>query len=401
MVFKIGKEQQYALDFDVIDRIIHDRPITPVPGIHPLFSGLLYYNTEIWPVINLKVLFNCKTPDQENNFILLYEGTQGFALSAAAMNHETNEILYERVFNTIPIGLFLVSHDYTIYAWNTWMVDNTHIPVEKAVGQTLHALSSEALNPRFEWALEAALNNGHPQILSSTFNKHIFKIPPVKDAYPAFDKMQQHVEILPVLFRGQNMALVVIQDVTDNVHLKKTLVSMGARLEETSLVDTLTGLYNRRFLWKHLTIELQNAYREGYTVICCLFDIDHFKKINDKLGHAAGDEVLCSFAKIAQSILRPHDYLVRYGGEEFLLILTKITTKNAINVLNRLRKKIESRRSHGSINIKITCSGGVAFWHPSDPLISAEKLVQEADVELYKAKNSGRNRISPQDAPVR
>jgi diguanylate cyclase (GGDEF)-like protein len=303
------------------------------------------------------------------------------------------EYLYEQIFDAVPVGLFLLDDNYCICAWNKWMVSNTHISVEDAVNRSLKSLYPNCFLPRFDWALDAVLHSGHPQILSALLNKYLIPIPLTNNAHSDLNMMQQNVSILPLYYHKKNMALVVIQDVSDRTHLQNTLITMATRFEDSSLLDSLTGLYNRRFLWRFLKGELQDAHREGYNVICCLFDLDYFKKINDELGHEAGDEVLCSFTAMVTSIVRPTDCFIRYGGEEFIGILTRTTIQDSINWAERIRKKLEMTHIHGSVNKKITCSVGIAYWEPEDPVISAESLVKQADIKLYKAKEMGRNCI--------
>ena len=304
-----------------------------------------------------------------------------------------DNILFEQIFDAIPIGLFLIDKNHCIQAWNPWMSKNTNIEAQLAIGQKFESLYPDNISLRFTSALEQVLTYGHPQILSDILNKFIIPIPLDKKAYLDLGMMQQRVEILPVNYGEQNMALVIIQDVSAKTHLKNTLMSMASKFEKSSLIDTLTGLYNRRFLWKHLDSELKGAITEGYNVICCLYDLDYFKKINDEFGHIAGDETLISFAKHAQGYLQHNDLLFRYGGEEFISISTRVDINDAIVLPNRIRVNLESLTSHGTVNKTITCSVGVACWQPSDPIITAEKLVDKADISLYKAKKMGRNCI--------
>lgn len=301
--------------------------------------------------------------------------------------------LYQQIFDAIPIGLILINQNKHICAWNAWMASSTAISAEKALGQTIESLFPTATNQRFNWALEQTLSYGHPQVLSTILNQFVIPIPLNKFAYPDLEMMQQSVQILSVCYLDTLMALVVIQDVSSKTHLQNTLLSMAVKFENSSFVDVLTGLYNRRFLWKYLDNELQNAIRENYSIACCLFDLDYFKRINDEFGHSAGDNVLISFAKLVTANIRPTDYLFRYGGEEFVVIYSQISLKEAVSLSNRLRKKLEAMTVHGATHEKITCSGGIAYWQPGDKPISAEKLVDKADMELYRAKKMGRNCI--------
>jgi diguanylate cyclase (GGDEF)-like protein len=303
-----------------------------------------------------------------------------------------NEV-YKQVFDAVPLGLFFIGPDHRIYAWNKWMAQNTEFLPEQAIGQTLESLYPALSNFRFEWALEQVLYYKNPQVLSSILNGFVIPIPLTRNIYLDTTMMQQNIEILPMTQGNKNMALVVIQDVSDKTNLKNTLLMLASRFEQHSLIDPLTGCYNRRFLWQHLEDELKDAERKGHHIVCCIFDLDHFKAINDEFGHDAGDEVILSFVKTCRSNLRANDKFFRYGGEEFIAVFRDISLKNVINSTNRVRKAFESISTHGSVNKRMTCSGGIAYWNPSQPFKTAAQLVKEADIALYKAKESGRNRI--------
>lgn len=302
---------------------------------------------------------------------------------------------YISIFEALPLGLLIIDKDYTIRAWNQWMSTHTEISAEKALGKSFFSLYKNQAHLRLETALDQVLQYGYPQILSSTLNKYIIPIPLKQQSYLYLGMMQQRTEILPITFDQQTMALVVIQDVSEKVHLKTTLLSMAAKFEKNSLLDMLTGVYNRRFLWKYLENELETAFREQYNVICVMLDLDHFKQINDSYGHSAGDELLITFAELAKKNIRPNDYLFRYGGEEFLIIHTRISLDDAKLITERLRKQLAERPIG---ECQVTCSGGIAYWQPGQDKISAEQLVNQADKLMYQAKHAGRNRIfTPSD----
>jgi diguanylate cyclase (GGDEF)-like protein len=166
----------------------------------------------------------------------------------------------------------------------------------------------------------------------------------------------------------------------------KILKDKMARLAST---DILTGVYNRmqfdRFL--NAQIDKSRRYSEPFSVI--YIDIDHFKKVNDKYGHATGDEVLKTFAGILQNENRISDILARYGGEEFVIIAYNANLQNANKHAERL---LQAVRNHSFNKVgNVTCSMGVAEFHRETD--SASTLLKRADTALYKAKESGRNRI--------
>ncbi|WP_419419253.1 diguanylate cyclase domain-containing protein [Legionella sp. D16C41] len=309
-----------------------------------------------------------------------------------------DETLFELIFNSLSLGIILVKKDNTIYAWNKWLENITNISPDNAIGKSLDMIFP--LSTRFEWALEQVLKYGHPQIISSLLNKFLFPVSINKSSFSNLDQMPQDIEILPINYKQQDMALVIIKDVSAKVHLKNTLLSMAAKFETSSFVDMLTGCYNRRFLFKYLEAELSTAKRQNYNIICYLFDIDFFKKINDELGHNAGDEVLISFSKLTQSLLRPNDTFFRYGGEEFILISSQVELQDVPRIAHRIRTELEETSSHSGIKRKITCSCGIGYWTPASPPITVEKLINLADIQLYKAKNQGRNCVVMDNHPV-
>lgn len=158
-----------------------------------------------------------------------------------------------------------------------------------------------------------------------------------------------------------------------------------------ALTDSLTGLFNRRYLMAHLT-KMMNDASSGMKPLCVLiFDLDHFKNINDTYGHGAGDEVLREFAQRLSRQLRSFDMLARLGGEEFVAVLPNIGRHTAFDVAFRLRKVIADTpfTLTGKGQIAVTCSiGGVIL---EENIKDPEAAIDRADKSLYQAKDSGRN----------
>ena len=165
------------------------------------------------------------------------------------------------------------------------------------------------------------------------------------------------------------------------------------KMEQISVTDGLTGLHNYRYFKKRLDDEMERAARYNHSLSLVLFDVDHFKNFNDTLGHPAGDEALKTVANILKSTIRKSDIAVRYGGEEFCVILPEAEIGSAYNFAERLRKHIEKYRfeeERVQPGGKLTVSIGVASF-PQDA-DSAQQLLEKADAALYKAKGSGRNK---------
>ncbi len=165
------------------------------------------------------------------------------------------------------------------------------------------------------------------------------------------------------------------------------------KVYEATLRDALTGLYNRRHLEHQLDVEIASALRHGKQLSVAMLDIDHFKRVNDTHGHAAGDAVLQAFARTLSRLVRPEDLLARYGGEEFTLVLRDTDVLGAVTLANRLRTEIEATPiQFGDVTIRITSSSGVATLDEC-PEPDKATLMRIADERLYEAKQAGRNRV--------
>ncbi len=167
---------------------------------------------------------------------------------------------------------------------------------------------------------------------------------------------------------------------------------LGA-LKESSVRDAMTGLYNRRFVEEFAENLMARAARQGGHLGLIMCDLDHFKQVNDEYGHDAGDTVLREVAAVFVRTLRASDLAVRYGGEEFLMVLQDCGPETPMEVAERLRLAIEETRIklNGGITLRKTVSLGVAeFPGDSNDLWTAVKY---ADVALYRAKETGRNRV--------
>jgi diguanylate cyclase (GGDEF)-like protein len=180
-------------------------------------------------------------------------------------------------------------------------------------------------------------------------------------------------------------------------------------LEETSLTDPLTGLKNRRFLMQHIDADVAQSVRhyqdasgaldvasKDADLLIFLVDLDHFKQINDKYGHAAGDAVLVQIRERLQQVFRDSDYLVRWGGEEFLIVARGTSRDIAAELAERVRLVVAEHEFHieGELRIRQTCSVGFACFpfvtaHPR--AISWQDVIDIADIALYSVKHSGRN----------
>jgi diguanylate cyclase (GGDEF)-like protein len=180
------------------------------------------------------------------------------------------------------------------------------------------------------------------------------------------------------------------------IEFEKALREANEKLHTLAITDGLTGISNRRAIFERLRGEISRAGRENSPFCLIMLDIDHFKKVNDTYGHGAGDKVLVEIVNRIKSELRPHDDIGRYGGEEFLVGISKADSKISRVIAERLRKcicerpfQVEDRK------IDVSISLGVVDFMPSrehDINDFLEGMIKAADIALYKAKEAGRNR---------
>jgi diguanylate cyclase (GGDEF)-like protein len=182
------------------------------------------------------------------------------------------------------------------------------------------------------------------------------------------------------------------------------LLVKNRALNEVSSRDTLTGLYNRWYVIEKIDSEINRAMRHGSPMSLLMLDVDHFKRINDTWGHAAGDDVLRAIGKLLRESCRVYDVPGRYGGEEFCIVLPETKPGNTNVVAERIRKRLETTELEcGGEAIVVTASIGIAGMEApaDDEILSPAALIDRADRALYSAKSRGRNRIEMWDRALR
>jgi two-component system chemotaxis response regulator CheY len=190
------------------------------------------------------------------------------------------------------------------------------------------------------------------------------------------------------------------------IKIGERILGLETRLQELATHDPLTSLLNRRALYHHAEAELNRSRRDGTPMSLVLLDVDHFKTVNDRFGHLIGDQALKLVADILTNHRRPYDWVGRWGGEEFVVVLPNTTQAEAHLVAERMREgvaaatlpipdgqQLEMRASLGVTSIRLTTA----------PFASLDILVQQADEALYRAKRAGRNCVCvfwPDEAPA-
>lgn len=159
---------------------------------------------------------------------------------------------------------------------------------------------------------------------------------------------------------------------------------LATRWHEASNRDALTGLFNRRHLTTHMDLQVRRSIRRQQPLSLVVIDIDDFKRFNDQYGHAVGDAVLVALAKLLQETVRQSDWIVRWGGEEFAVVLPNTSQARAVTVAERLRLRAHAVRLREHGNLRVTISLGVATC--PEHALSASMLMAQGDAAMYQAK---------------
>ncbi len=202
---------------------------------------------------------------------------------------------------------------------------------------------------------------------------------------------------IPVSICGHSCHLELIQSAKkqEDSHVPAEQKMMFKHIRKLAVTDSLTSLYNRRYIDEQLPIDLTHAFQKNKPLSVIYADIDCFKKINDKYGHIIGDHVLKEVSGVFCQQLRKKDgWIARYGGDEILICLPGISEVNAVRIANRIRSAVEKRNfCIHSYTLKITCSFGVQTVYKESGVNTVDKIVELADIKLYQAKKKGRNRV--------
>ena len=200
------------------------------------------------------------------------------------------------------------------------------------------------------------------------------------------NEISVEISLNPVEINENTIVSVLIHDITKQKQMEDKLRYLACH-------DPLTGLYSRNNMELKLSEEIHRASRYKHTMSIFMLDIDYFKSVNDTHGHAIGDQVLKHVAKEIENSIRSTDYAVRYGGEEFIIILPETVTKKAEELAERLRNNIANFHFTTKANkdIKLTVSIGIATYPNHAETIS--DLLKSADAAMYAAKVAGRNQV--------
>ncbi|TKB56801.1 sensor domain-containing diguanylate cyclase [Ferrimonas aestuarii] len=303
-------------------------------------------------------------------------------------NHAELDALHllTQLVQTIEVGLVVLDTDLNIAHWNSFMENHSGLRSSDVRNQSLFACFPDLPKQWLTSKLNTAFLLNNRAFTTWEQRPYIFKFPNSRPVTGQSPFMYQNLTIQPLSNRNgqvKHVAL-LIYDVTVEANHRQALSKM-------SKVDTLTGLANRRSWQEHLDREMERCRRYKQSATLMVLDIDHFKSINDTLGHSAGDEVLAQVGEQLKALIRKSDIAARYGGEEFTLLLPETKLEPATLLAERIRSSISKLEVETESGLaKFTVSIGLASY--TGKVKNQSHWFQCADQALYQAKEQGRNR---------
>ena len=299
------------------------------------------------------------------------------------------------IVQSIDVGVVVLDRDYNVEVWNSFMENHSGVSAEQASRHSLFELFPEIDQSWFTHKVETAVMLGTRAFTIWEQRPNLVHFKSYQPITGLADEMYQNVTILPLRSATgkTDHVCLIIYDVTGVAVNKRQLESANTKLQELALRDGLTGLLNRRYWESCLEREFARHQRYDNPVSLVIFDIDHFKRVNDTYGHQTGDEVIRSVAEITSRLARETDFAGRYGGEEFVILLPGTHLEGAAQFAERLRQAVEQQvLDYQGSPLSYTISLGVATI--SDDMANYQILLERADKALYASKEQGRNRVT-------
>ncbi|PXW15470.1 GGDEF domain-containing protein [Paraburkholderia caballeronis] len=300
--------------------------------------------------------------------------------------------LSDLVVERVGFGIFVVDRSLNVLMWNRFMADHSGLGPEQVIGRPLFEPFPDLPQAWLARKVESVFRLGSFAFSSWQQRPYLFRFDHDRPITGGVDYMQQDCTFMPLMREREVVAVcVTVSDVTHLSIMQREREEAVAKLQEYADRDGLTGIANRRFFEARLHEEFSRWQRHGGELSVLLFDLDHFKKINDQFGHVAGDAVLRVMAQRVEGVVRKEDTFGRFGGEEFALLLPATPLDDAILVAEKIRHTIGDApvEVHG-VTVPVTASVGAATARAG--VSGCDALIHEADAALYSAKRQGRNR---------
>ncbi|GAA5316004.1 MAG: sensor domain-containing diguanylate cyclase [Candidatus Pelagadaptatus aseana] len=295
----------------------------------------------------------------------------------------------------IDVGLVVMDQNFNIQVWNRFMQNHSAKTPSEVMGQNIFELFPELPESWFKRKVQSVFVLRNTAFTTWEQRPYLFRFKHYRPITGTSEHMYQNSTIMPLMnSHGEvEQICLVIYDVTDTAVSKLALQDANQALERLSQTDALTGLYNRGHWEKNLQQEFNRFTRYKNATSLIMFDIDHFKRVNDEYGHPTGDAVIRETAEEVLRQVRDLDIAGRYGGEEFGIILTETDADGAVKLAERLRASIEQLVvEHEDYRVRFTISLGVVELNESYGNYKA--WLEKTDQALYESKKQGRNTVT-------
>jgi len=298
-----------------------------------------------------------------------------------------------QIIGDLDAGLIVLDREYKVCAWNSFMQSYSGISAERILGKYLFDVVTGLPESWIRKKVDASFKLNSRGFSCWEDRPYLFKFKNFSPIADGLNEMRQNITFSPLTSVNGAVSHVslIINDVTDIAKNKIHLMNSNQKLSDLSRTDGLTKLFNRRYWESCLLEEFESCKVSGSVSSLVIFDIDHFKKVNDTYGHTVGDDVIRHAADELRKATRGGDICGRYGGEEFTVILPGTCADQALYFTERLRKRIEKSlvecEGH-TVNYKIS----LGICELTEQQTSHLTWLEHADKALYFSKENGRNR---------
>lgn len=299
------------------------------------------------------------------------------------------------ITQSIDVGVVVLDQQYCVQVWNTFMENRSGVLPYEAANRSFFELFPEVNQAWLKRKIDNVITLGTPAFTIWEQRPYLVRFKSYQPITGLEDFMYQNTTMFPLRSTTGEVTHVclVIYDVTDVATNRLQLQAANLQLQKLSSTDRLTGLYNRGHWEEALRLEYARHVRYGTSAALVMFDIDHFKRVNDSYGHQCGDRVIQRVADVVREHIRDSDIAGRYGGEEFAILLPDTDKSGGRVFAERLRSAIQAQEiPHEGQTINCTISLGVADM--TLPLDDHKTLIEWADQALYASKKNGRNQVS-------
>ncbi len=297
------------------------------------------------------------------------------------------------LLESIEVGLVVIDLDYRVKVWNGFMENHSGVATKRILNRGLFDVFPDLPKAWLTRKVHSVVTLNTRTFTSWEQRPYLFRFRNTRPVTGTEAYMFQNLTISPLVgINGQvEQVCLMVYDVTDVASGKMALEHANEQLERLSSTDRLTGLLNRGTWENLLDAEYERYQRYRHNTVLVMFDIDHFKMVNDTHGHLIGDEVIREVARVTREALRQADQPGRYGGEEFAIILPETDEQGALTICERIRQTIgetDVRTAGGDIR----CTVSMGLCQLDDVPENYMQWLQCADDALYQAKEFGRNR---------